>query len=280
MGSPIFVLERMDTTEPLKQRLYRIIFLSDTPQGRRFDVVLLYVILVSVGLVLLESVSSVEEDWGPVLRALEWVVTGLFSVEYALRLWCSPNRRHYALSFYGVVDLLAILPTFLNLFVPGLASLTVVRVLRLTRVFRILNLLDYVREARLLLLALLASRHRIIVFMLAVLALVTVFGAVMFVVESPEAGFTSIPRSIYWAIVTLTTVGYGDIAPQSTLGQAIASAIMILGYAIIAIPTGIVSVEVARRSKRADDRVCTQCGNTEHRSDARYCHQCGHRLEA
>ncbi len=280
MGSPIFVLERMDTTEPLKQRLYRIIFLSDTPQGRRFDVVLLYVILVSVGLVLLESVSSVEEDWGPVLRALEWVVTGLFSVEYALRLWCSPNRRHYALSFYGVVDLLAILPTFLNLFVPGLASLTVVRVLRLTRVFRILNLLDYVREARLLLLALLASRHRIIVFMLAVLALVTVFGAVMFVVETPEAGFTSIPRSIYWAIVTLTTVGYGDIAPQSTLGQAIASAIMILGYAIIAIPTGIVSVEVARRSKRADDRVCTQCGNTEHRSDARYCHQCGHRLEA
>lgn len=280
MGSPIFVLERMDTTEPLKQRLYRIIFLSDTPQGRRFDVVLLYVILVSVGLVLLESVSSVEEDWGPVLRALEWVVTGLFSVEYALRLWCSPNRRHYALSFYGVVDLLAILPTFLNLFVPGLASLTVVRVLRLTRVFRILNLLDYVREARLLLLALLASRHRIIVFMLAVLALVTVFGAVMFVVESPEAGFTSIPRSIYWAIVTLTTVGYGDIAPQSTLGQVIASAIMILGYAIIAIPTGIVSVEVARRSKRADDRVCTQCGNTEHRSDARYCHQCGHRLEA
>lgn len=274
MGSPIFVLERMDTTEPLKQRLYRIIFLSDTPQGRRFDVVLLYVILVSVGLVLLESVSSVEEDWGPVLRALEWVVTGLFSVEYALRLWCSPNRRHYALSFYGVVDLLAILPTFLNLFVPGLASLTVVRVLRLTRVFRILNLLDYVREARLLLLALLASRHRIIVFMLAVLALVTVFGAVMFVVETPEAGFTSIPRSIYWAIV------YGDIAPQSTLGQAIASAIMILGYAIIAIPTGIVSVEVARRSKRADDRVCTQCGNTEHRSDARYCHQCGHRLEA
>lgn len=264
----------MDTTEPLKQRLYRIIFLSDTPQGRRFDVVLLYVILVSVGLVLLESVSSVEEDWGPVLRALEWVVTGLFSVEYALRLWCSPNRRHYALSFYGVVDLLAILPTFLNLFVPGLASLTVVRVLRLTRVFRILNLLDYVREARLLLLALLASRHRIIVFMLAVLALVTVFGAVMFVVETPEAGFTSIPRSIYWAIV------YGDIAPQSTLGQAIASAIMILGYAIIAIPTGIVSVEVARRSKRADDRVCTQCGNTEHRSDARYCHQCGHRLEA
>ncbi|MEZ4755654.1 MAG: ion transporter [Flavobacteriales bacterium] len=262
-----------------RQRLYRIIFLSDTPAGRRFDVVLLYAILLSVVLVLLESVAAVEAEWGSQLRALEWLITGLFLVEYLLRIWCSPNRRHYAFSFYGVVDLLAILPSFLNLLLPGIASLTVVRVLRLTRVFRILNLLDYVREARLLLLALLASRHRIIVFMLAVLALVTVFGAVMFVVETPEAGFTSIPRSIYWAIVTLTTVGYGDIAPRSTLGQAIASAIMILGYAIIAIPTGIVSVEVARRSKKADDRVCTLCGNTEHRSDARYCHQCGHRLE-
>ncbi|MCU0320350.1 MAG: ion transporter [Flavobacteriales bacterium] len=265
-------------TESFRQRLYRIIFLSDSPAGKRFDVVLLYAILLSVVLVLLESVASVEAEWGAQLRALEWLLSGLFLIEYVLRIWCSPQPRHYILSFYGVVDLLAILPSFLNLLVPGIASLTVVRVLRLTRVFRILNLLDYVREARLLLLALLASRHRIIVFMLAVLAMVTVFGAIMFVVETPEAGFTSIPRSIYWAIVTLTTVGYGDIAPKTDLGQAIASAIMILGYAIIAIPTGIVSVEVARRSKRADDRVCEQCGTTEHRSDARYCHQCGHRL--
>ncbi len=265
-------------TETLRQRLYRIIFLSDSPAGKRFDVILLYAILLSVVLVLLESMASVEAEWGIQLRALEWMLSGLFLIEYVLRIWCSPQPRHYILSFYGVVDLLAILPSFLNLLVPGIASLTVVRVLRLTRVFRILNLLDYVREARLLLLALLASRHRIIVFMLAVLAMVTVFGAIMFVVETPEAGFTSIPRSIYWAIVTLTTVGYGDIAPKTDLGQAIASAIMILGYAIIAIPTGIVSVEVARRSKRADDRVCTQCGTTEHRSDARHCHQCGHRL--
>lgn len=278
MGSPIFVVMSTPATESLRQRIYRIIFLSDSPAGKRFDVVLLYTILLSVVLVLLESVGSVEQQWGAQLRAVEWLLSGLFLMEYILRIWCSPQPRHYILSFYGIIDLLAILPLFLSLLVPGIASLTVVRVLRLTRVFRILDLFDYMREARLLLLALLASRHRIIVFMLAVLALVTVFGAIMFVVESPEAGFTSIPRSIYWAIVTLTTVGYGDIAPKTDLGQAIASAIMILGYAIIAIPTGIVSVEVARRSKRGDERVCEQCGNTEHRSDARYCHQCGHRL--
>jgi voltage-gated potassium channel len=176
------------------------------------------------------------------------------------------------------VDLLAILPTYIGIFLPGARSLTLVRSLRLTRVFRILNLLEYVREARLLLLALLASRHRIIVFMLAVLAMVTVFGAIMFVVESPETGFTSIPRSIYWAIVTLTTVGYGDIAPQTTLGQTIASAIMILGYAIIAIPTGIVSVEIARQSRGNSKKVCTNCGRTEHHDDARYCASCGKAL--
>jgi len=262
----------------LRERVYRVIFLSDTPAGRRFDVVLLYAILLSVVLVLMESVASVGVRWGTHLRLLEGLLGGLFLLEYVVRVWCTPQPRRYIASFFGVIDLLAVLPSLLGLVVPGAASLTVVRVLRITRVFRILNLLDYVREARLLLLALLASRHRIIVFMLAVLALVTVFGAVMYVVETPEAGFTSIPRSIYWAIVTLTTVGYGDIAPKTDLGQAIASAIMILGYAIIAIPTGIVSVEVARRSKGSDDRVCDRCGHAEHRSDARFCHQCGDRL--
>jgi voltage-gated potassium channel len=263
----------------LRERMYQIIFLSDTPAGRRFDVVLLYAILLSVVLVLLESVASVGARWGSQLRVMEGVLGLAFLLEYLVRVWCSPQPRHYITSFFGVIDLLAVLPSLLALIVPGAASLTVVRVLRITRIFRILNLLDYVREARLLLLALLASRHRIIVFMLAVLALVTVFGAVMYLVETPEAGFTSIPRSIYWAIVTLTTVGYGDIAPKTDLGQAIASAIMILGYAIIAIPTGIVSVEVARRSKGSDDRMCTRCGHSEHRSDARFCHQCGQRLD-
>lgn len=265
-------------TDDLRHRLHRIIFGSDTRAGRRFDVILLYLILLSTALVMLESVREVEADWGPWLRVGEWTITVLFTVEYLLRVWVSPHPLKYVLSFYGVVDLLAIVPTYLGLFLPGSGSLAVVRALRLTRVFRILNLLDYVREARLLLLALLASRRRIIVFMLAVLALVTVFGAIMFVVETPEAGFTSIPRSIYWAIVTLTTVGYGDIAPQSTLGQAIASAIMILGYAIIAIPTGIVSVEIARQGRRTKDRVCEQCGHTDHDAKAKYCSNCGSSL--
>jgi voltage-gated potassium channel len=266
------------SNETLKQRLHRIIFASDTPAGRRFDVVLLYLILISMALVMLESVQEVEQEWGIWLRAAEWTITILFTVEYIVRLWVSPKPWHYASSFFGIVDLLAILPTYIGIFLPGARSLTLVRSLRLTRVFRILNLLEYVREARLLLLALLASRHRIIVFMLAVLAMVTVFGAIMFVVESPETGFTSIPRSIYWAIVTLTTVGYGDIAPQTTLGQTIASAIMILGYAIIAIPTGIVSVEIARQSRGNSKKVCTNCGRTEHHDDARYCASCGKAL--
>ncbi len=262
----------------LKQRLHRIIFASDTAAGRRFDVVLLYLILISMALVMLESVQEVEQEWGIWLRAAEWTITILFTVEYIVRLWVSPKPWHYASSFFGIVDLLAVLPTYIGIFLPGARSLTLVRSLRLMRVFRILNLLEYVREARLLLLALLASRHRIIVFMLAVLAMVTVFGAIMFVVESPESGFTSIPRSIYWAIVTLTTVGYGDIAPQTTLGQTIASAIMILGYAIIAIPTGIVSVEIARQSRGKSKKVCTNCGRTEHHDDARYCASCGKAL--
>lgn len=259
----------------IKERLYRIIFGSDTPAGRRFDVALLYLILISMALVMLESVQEVERDWGTWLRSAEWSITVLFTVEYILRLWVSPKPWHYATSFFGIVDLLAIIPTYLGILLPGAGSLTLVRALRLVRVFRILNLLEYVREARLLLLALLASRHRIIVFMIAVLAMVTVFGAIMYVVETPESGFTSIPRSIYWAIVTLTTVGYGDIAPTTTLGQTIASAIMILGYAIIAIPTGIVSVELARQSRGGAKKGCTNCGRTEHPDDARYCASCG-----
>ncbi len=261
--------------ETIRQRLFRIIFGSDTPAGRRFDLWLLYVILLSVVLVLLESVKEVEAEWGDWLRAAEWVITGLFAMEYLLRIWISPKPLRYITSFYGIVDLVSILPTLLGLLIPGIGSLAVVRGLRLMRVFRILNLLEYVHEARLLLVALLASRHRIIVFMLAVLAMVTVFGAIMFVVEPPEAGFTSIPRSIYWAIVTLTTVGYGDIAPVTTLGQIIASAIMILGYAIIAIPTGIVTVELSRQNKRTERHACQACGRAEHVPGARFCSNCG-----
>ncbi len=268
----------MKKKDRLRQKLRVIIFGTHTPAGRLFDILLILLILLSVVLVFLESVKEVSLLYGSWLRAAEWIITILFSIEYILRLWISENWRRYAFGFFGVVDILAILPSFISLFIPGSQALAVVRALRLMRVFRILDLFDYVHEARLLLLALLASRHRIIVFMLAVLAMVTVFGAVMFVVETPQSGFTSIPRSIYWAIVTLTTVGYGDIAPQSNLGQAIASLIMILGYAIIAIPTGIVSVEIARQTRRTKERVCTRCGQVEHQDRAVYCHQCGAEL--
>ncbi|MBK6343883.1 MAG: ion transporter [Flavobacteriales bacterium] len=259
----------------MKQQLRVVIFGSDTRAGKTFDLLLIGLILFSVALVFLESVTEVRERYGAWLKAAEWTVTVLFSIEYIVRLWISEPPKRYAMSFFGIVDLLAILPTYLSVLVPGAQALGVVRAMRLMRVFRILNLVSYVREARLLLLALLASRHRIIVFMLAVLALVTLFGAIMYVVESPEAGFTSVPRSIYWAIVTLTTVGYGDIAPVTPLGQAIASVIMILGYAIIAIPTGIVSVELSRQGTRSSQRACTACGKLFDLADARYCPHCG-----
>lgn len=258
-----------------REVLGRVIHGSDTRAGRRFDIALLWAIVASIAVVMLESVAELRFSFGPTLRTLEWCFTILFTVEYALRVWTATDRLRYIFSFYAVLDLVAILPTWLGLFLPIGHSFIMVRALRITRIFRILGLYDYVREARMLLLALLASRHRIIVFMLAVLALVSVFGTLMFLIEPPEAGFTSIPRSIYWAIVTLTTVGYGDIAPVTPLGQVVASMIMILGYAIIAIPTGIVTVEMARQGQRAAIRTCTNCNNSEHRGDAVFCHKCG-----
>ncbi len=269
----------MNDKKGLRHRLYRIIFYSDTPEGRAFDVWLLITILLSVALVMLDSVQEFHAAWGEELWVAEWIITLLFTLEYAVRIWVSPKPLHYVRSFYGIVDLLAIIPTYLTLIIPGVQGLVLVRALRITRVFRILNMGRYMREARLLLLSLLASRHRLIVFMLAVLAIVSVFGAVAYVVESPEAGFTSIPRSIYWAIVTLTTVGYGDIAPRTGLGQMIAAIIMILGYSIIAIPTGIVSVEFTRRSMQAaTDRRCPSCGHRGHAEEALYCMHCGHEM--
>lgn len=264
--------------ERLKHRLRVIIFGTSTPAGRLFDVVLLVLILISMALVLLDSVQEVRIKHGEALRAAEFTISGLFTLEYLVRIWISERRWGYIVSFYGLVDLLAVTPTWLSLVLPGTEALAVVRALRLTRVFRVLNMLPYVSEARHLLLALYASRRRIIVFMLAVLAMVTVFGAIMYVVEPKEAGFTSVPRSIYWAIVTLTTVGYGDIAPVTPLGQAIAAGIMILGYAIIAIPTGIVSVELSRQDRQARHRVCTGCGSDVHSDEARYCQRCGQKL--
>lgn len=266
-------------SEERRARLREVIHDSDTPGGKRFDIGLIGIILLSIALLVAESLVPPGNWMSLALNVLEALVTLAFTVEYALRVWTARQRIRWMTSFYGVLDLLALLPSFLSLFWPALRPLMVVRVVRLMRIFRILGLFNYVREAKILLLSLVASRHRIIVFMLAVLALVTVFGTIMYVVEPKEAGFTSIPRSIYWAVVTLTTVGYGDIAPVTWLGQTIASGIMILGYAIIAIPTGIVTVEMGRQTRLiGQQRICASCGAKDHAEDARYCRVCGKAL--
>lgn len=261
---------------PWRARLHTVIFEADTPAGKRFDVALLWAILLSVGAVLVESVASVRDAYGAELRTLEFVFTGLFTVEYVLRLLSVRRPLKYAFSFYGLVDLLSILPTFVEVMLPGAASLRVVRMLRLLRVFRVLKLVGFLREAQILKDALWSSRRKIVVFLSAVLVLVTLLGTVVYIIEDAKAGFTSIPRSIYWAIVTVTTVGYGDIAPQTVLGQMIASLMMILGYAILAVPTGIVGAELARSTRVASNtQACPGCGAEGHDDDARFCKHCG-----
>jgi voltage-gated potassium channel len=268
---------------PLRQswrgKLHQVVFESDTPAGKAFDVGLLVCILASVLAVLLESVRSLRLAWGPELRATEWFFTLLFTVEYVLRLIAVRRPLHYALSFFGVVDLLAILPTYLSLLLPGAQALLVVRALRLLRVFRILKLSHFLGEAQALRLALHASLRKITVFLGTVLVLVLIIGALMYLVEGEENGFTSIPQSIYWAVVTLTTVGYGDIAPATVLGKILASIVMILGYGIIAVPTGIVTVELSRsRPTAVSGQACPHCGTEGHDTDARFCKYCGSRL--
>ncbi|MDH3292427.1 MAG: ion transporter [Gemmatimonadota bacterium] len=265
--------------ETTRERVHRIIFGHDTPAGKAFDVVLILAIVASVVVVMLDSVQAARLQYGTTLRALEWIFTILFTVEYVVRLWCVPRAIRYARSFFGVVDLLAILPTYLSLFIPGGQALLSVRALRLLRIFRILKLGLYVSEAAVLMRALRQSRQKITVFIAAVLTLVVVMGSMMYLVEGTINGFTSIPRSVYWAIVTLTTVGYGDIAPRTNLGQALAAVIMIMGYAIIAVPTGIVTVElgnVVRRTRA--ERVCQRCQLAGHDPDAVHCKRCGDKI--
>lgn len=260
-----------------KQRLYQVIFEHDTRAGRAFDVALIVAILASVAAVMAESMHGVRAAYGPWLRGLEWTFTVLFTVEYLLRLSCVPNRARYARSFFGVIDLASILPTYLSLVLPGSQYLIVIRVLRVLRVFRILKLAEYVGEAEVLLVAMRQSRRKISVFIATVAAMTVVLGSLMYLVESDGAGFTSIPRSIYWTIVTITTVGYGDIAPITPLGQVVASLIMLLGYAIVAVPTGIVTVELSR--VRGAEITCPSCGRHGHDADAIHCKQCGARLK-
>ncbi len=260
----------------LRARLHLIIFGVHTRAAKGFDVALLAVILLSIVTVLLESVPAINAAHGTALRIAEWAFTVLFTVEYGLRLWTVRHPRSYALSFFGIIDLLAILPAYLSALFAGSQSLAVVRQIRLLRVFRVLKLARHMWEVRALAAALNASRPKIVVFLTAVTSVAVVFGTVMYLIEGDAAGFTSIPTGIYWAVVTMTTVGYGDIAPRTPLGQFIALALMILGYAIIAVPTGIVSVELSRADReRAPERACGHCRRTKHAADASYCAGCG-----
>lgn len=260
-----------------REKIARIVFESDTWGGKVFDLVLIGAIVVSVILVILESVASIRAQIGYELYLAEWIFTLLFLFEYLLRVFAVRNRLSYIFSFFGIIDLLAILPTFLSLFIPGAQSLLIIRVFRLLRIFRIFKLAQYLGEGQMLLAALRASRAKVTVFLVVVLSTVLTMGALMYVIEGPPSGFTSIPTGIYWAIVTMTTVGFGDITPRTPLGQFFASGLMILGYGVIAVPTGIVTSELTRAARyfKLDGRKCPNCHELAHAEDAKFCRLCG-----
>ncbi|HDM8069989.1 ion transporter [Vibrio harveyi] len=262
-----------------KHHLYVIIFGTHTRAGRAFDIALIIAIITSLVVLILESLPSVMTEWSRELRYIEYTFTALFTIEYLLRLYCSPKPKSYATSFYGVVDLLAILPTYLAIFFPGASFMGVVRLLRVMRIFRILKLVRYLQDSNILLRSLLMARRKILIFFSTVGILVTIFGALIFVIEGPHNGFTSIPKSIYWAIVTITTVGYGDMVPQTHLGKAIASLTMLLGYSILAVPTGIITAELSNEMNAHKQLVkCPNCNRSGHDSDAMHCKHCGSEL--
>ncbi|HEY8397320.1 MAG TPA: ion transporter [Flavihumibacter sp.] len=265
----------------IKTRLFEIIFEAETKAGRRFDLMLLLLILLSLAVVMLESIPSVFEKWGPELIILEWIITILFTIEYILRLWVVKKPLRYARSFYGIIDLLAILPTYFSLILPASHFLLSIRALRLMRVFRIMKLTHFVYEGAGIMMAMRASARRIGIFLSFVLLLSTILGTIVYVAESPvNPAFSSIPQSIYWAIVTITTVGYGDLSPLTFVGKMVASLVMLLGYAIIAVPTGIVTVEMSKQFGRQAKltKACPSCGKDGHDPDAGFCKFCGHEL--
>jgi voltage-gated potassium channel len=277
---PVASLEK--PLEGWRLRWYTVIFEADTRAGRLFDQTLIGVILLSIGVVMADSVQAIHQVHGPTLMKLEWVFTVLFTAEYLARLLCVRKPMQYATSFYGVIDLIAVLPTYLALFVPGLHALIDVRVLRLLRVFRVFKLTAYVAEYQSLARALRSSRRKIMVFLSAVMMLVLVMGTVMYVVEGPANGFTSIPTSVYWAISTVTTVGFGDITPKTDLGRLISSFMMLLGWGTLAVPTGIVTAEMAAHRRldwmQVTTRTCHECLTEGHAVDAGFCFHCGARL--
>ncbi|MFH2052468.1 MAG: ion transporter [bacterium] len=269
-------LEKKKPTQPLRARLHEVIFEADTRAGRFFDVALIWGILLSVTAVMLDSVGAIRLQYGDWLIAIEWAFTLLFTAEYLLRLSCIGKPWRYATSFFGAVDLLAILPTYLSLIFPGSQYLLVIRILRVLRIFRVLKLVQFLDEANIMARAMRASARKIAVFIFTVLTMVVVFGSIMYLIEGEEHGFTSIPRSIYWAVVTMTTVGYGDISPRTAVGQTIAAVVMLLGFAIIAVPTGIVASEFSRaEGRKVSTQACPECSAEGHDHDAKFCKRCG-----
>ena len=267
--------------KPIKQNLYEIVFEADTPAGKTFDIILLIAVLFSAFVVMAESIESVSEQYHTFFKISEWSITVIFTLEYFLRIWLVNKKSSYIFSFYGLIDFFSVIPTYLGFFIPGGSSgLAIIRSLRLLRIFRIFKLSRYVSESKILVKAMLSSRHKIGVFFFFVIMIVIILGTIMYIVESKESGFTSIPQSIYWAVVTLTTVGYGDIAPATALGKFIAGAVMILGYAIIAVPTGIVTSEITRNNKNKEitTQVCPNCLKEGHDIDAEFCKFCGAKI--
>ena len=281
------ILRNRPPGPPWRVRLYDVVFDSEDPAARAFDVGLILAILLSVLVVMLDSVESIASRHHDLLAVVEWFFTILFTVEYVARLVAVRSKRRYALSFFGIIDLASIAPTYLSLILPGTQYFAAIRVLRVLRVFRVLKLVQYIGEANVLSRAVVASRHRITVFLIAVVALVVVLGSLMYLVEGADAGFTSIPTAVYWAVVTLTTVGFGDITPITPAGKLLASVIMLMGYGLIAVPTGIFSAELAQASREQASRpsapvreapgasMCKACGAGGHEPDASYCRRCG-----
>jgi len=266
-----------------RRSVFRIVFESDTRGGKLFDVILIAAILLSVAAVLADSVADMTLRYGTLLTALEWTFTILFTLEYVTRLLCVERPMRYATSFYGIVDLVAVLPTYLAVFFPEAALLIDVRILRLLRIMRIFKLTAYLTEYRLLAEAMAASRRKIMVFLSVVVMIVLIIGTLMYVFEGPKHGFTSIPFSVYWAISTMSTVGYGDIVPRTDIGRALASFMMLVGWGILAVPTGIVSAEMTAqrfRGQRSASKECRECGRQDHEDDAGYCRMCGGKLAA
>lgn len=269
-------------TKSRKEKLYHIIFEADTRMGKAFDMVIIGLIILSILTVMLESVHSLQQYFGVIFTYLEWIITLVFTIEYLIRLWIVRHPFKFAFSFFGIIDFLSFLPSYIGLVFTGTHGLMVIRALRLLRIFRVLKLNRYINEGNTLIKALVASRIKISIFLYAVLMLIIIIGAIMYLVEGEQNGFDSIPRSMYWVIVTITTVGFGDIVPQTTLGQFIASFIMILGYAIIAVPTGIVSAQMGRvnyQKTKSSTIVCPECLKEGHEEDSVFCKHCGAALK-